>query len=61
MGGLTKPLMINGKNLDELNFSADHEASYNVLHSGTKITTMTGHICLQAEFRKKGIPKINGK
>jgi len=53
MGGLTKPLIINGLNLDELNFSVDSEASYNVLHSGAKITTMTGHICLQAEFRKK--------
>ncbi|WP_338471726.1 nucleoside hydrolase [Niallia sp. XMNu-256] len=52
MGGLTKPLIINGKNLDELNFSVDHEASYNVLHSGATITTMTGHICLQAEFGK---------
>jgi purine nucleosidase len=58
MGGLTKPLIINGKKLDELNFSVDHEASYNVLHSGAKITTMTGHICLQAEFRKNEYERL---
>ena len=58
MGGLTEPLMINGKKLDELNFSVDSEASYNVLHSGAKITTMTGHICLQAEFRKKEYQRL---
>ena len=58
MGGLTKPLIINGKNLDELNFSVDSEACYNVLHSGAKITTMTGHICLQAEFRKKEYERL---
>lgn len=58
MGGLIKPLIIKGKNLDELNFSVDHEASYNVLHSGAKITTMTGHICLQAEFRKNEYERL---
>ncbi|MBB6445606.1 nucleoside hydrolase [Bacillus benzoevorans] len=58
MGGLTKPLIINGRNLDELNFSVDSEASCNVLHSGAKITTMTGHICLQAEFRRKEYERL---
>ena len=58
MGGLTEPLMINGKKLDELNFSVDSQACYNVLHSGAKITTLTGHICLQAEFRKKEYQRL---
>lgn len=58
MGGLTKPLIINGKNLNELNFSVDNEASHNVLHSGAKVTTMTGHICLQAEFKKEEYERL---
>lgn len=53
MGGVTEPLIINGKTLNELNFSVDSEASHNVLHSSAKVTTMTGHICLQAEFKKE--------
>ncbi len=50
MGGITEPLIINGKNLDELNFSCDPEASFKVLSSDTKVTVLTGHICLQAIF-----------
>ncbi|SDK75342.1 nucleoside hydrolase [Natronincola ferrireducens] len=50
MGGITEPLVINGKNLDELNFASDPEASYHVLSSGAKVTVLTGHICLQAFF-----------
>lgn len=50
MGGITKPLIINGKNLDELNFSCDPEGSYKVLSSNIKVTVLTGHICLQALF-----------
>lgn len=50
MGGITKPLIINGKNLDELNFSCDSKASYEVLSSGAMVTVLTGHICLQALF-----------
>lgn len=58
MGGLTKPLVINGKILNELNFSVDNEASHNVIHSGAKVTTMTGHICLQAEFKKEEYERL---
>lgn len=58
MGGLTEPLIINGKNLNELNFSVDNEASHNVIHSGARITTMTGHICLQAEFKKQEYERL---
>ncbi|WP_333656942.1 nucleoside hydrolase [Tissierella praeacuta] len=58
MGGLTQPLIINGKKLNELNFSVDNEASYNVLYSGAKVTTMTGHICLQAEFKKEEYKRL---
>ncbi|MDK2800499.1 MAG: hypothetical protein PWQ70_2118 [Clostridiales bacterium] len=50
MGGITQPLVINNKNLNELNFSCDPEASYHVLSANTKVTVLTGHICLQAFF-----------
>ncbi len=50
--------IINGKKLNELNFSVDNEASYNVLYSGAKVTTMTGHICLQAEFKKEEYKRL---
>ncbi len=58
MGGITEPLIINGKVLDELNFSSDNEASFNVLSSKCNITTMTGHICLQAEFKKEEYERL---
>lgn len=58
MGGITKPLIINGKNLDELNFSCDPEATYKVLSSGCDVTVLTGHICLQAFFGEKEFEKL---
>ncbi|QUH24601.1 nucleoside hydrolase [Serpentinicella alkaliphila] len=58
MGGITEPLIINGKNLDELNFSCDAYAAYKVLTSGAKITVITGHICLQALFGKREYKRL---
>ncbi|KXG73870.1 nucleoside hydrolase [Thermotalea metallivorans] len=58
MGGITNPLMINGKQLDELNFSCDPEATYQVLSSGAKVTVITGHICLQALFGEKEYKRL---
>lgn len=58
MGGITEPLIINGKNLNELNFSCDSEASHRVLSSNTKVTVLTGHICLQALFGEKEYKRL---
>lgn len=58
MGGIHKPLVINNKNLDELNFSCDPEATHQVLKSGAKITVLTGHICLQALFGHEEYTKL---
>ncbi|KNF07262.1 inosine-uridine nucleoside N-ribohydrolase [Gottschalkia purinilytica] len=58
MGGLTRPLVINNQILDELNFSCDPEATYNVLSSNCKTTVLTGHICLQAFFGKKEYDRL---
>ncbi|WP_251860454.1 nucleoside hydrolase [Clostridium sp. Marseille-Q2269] len=53
MGGITKPLMISGVQVKELNLSCDYEASYSVLTSGADITILDGHVTLQALFREK--------
>ncbi|MBE6077672.1 nucleoside hydrolase [Clostridium sporogenes] len=53
MGGITKPLLISGVEVRELNLSCDYEASYSVLTSGADITILDGHVTLQALFREK--------
>ena len=53
MGGITKPLIIMGKKLSELNFSCNSIASFNVLAKGNSITIATGNACLGAMFSKE--------
>ena len=48
MGGITDPLCVGGKRIDELNLSSDPEASFQVLVSGAEITVITGNLCLEA-------------
>lgn len=50
MGGIEEPLMINGKIMNELNFSCDPEATHKVLTSGADVSIITGHLCLEAVF-----------
>lgn len=50
MGGIEKPLLVNGKPMNELNFASDSEAIQTVLKHGKNITIITGHICLKAVF-----------
>lgn len=54
MGGLTEPLLINGKILNELNFSCDPEAAFYVLTKGRNIQIATGNNCLDAFFSREG-------
>ncbi|SHH65673.1 Inosine-uridine preferring nucleoside hydrolase [Sporobacter termitidis DSM 10068] len=49
MGGITEELTINGRILDELNFSCDPAAADCVLRSG-KASSITGNNCLKAYF-----------
>jgi purine nucleosidase len=53
MGGVTYPLIIGGKQLDELNFSCNSAASFHVLSQGKTIKIATGNNCLDALFSKK--------
>lgn len=61
MGGITEPLIINGKVLNELNFSCDYEASFNVLTYGKNIKIATGNNCLAALFTKASFDKLNSE
>lgn len=61
MGGVTEPLMINGVNLNELNFSCDPLASYKVINSNCNVSILTGHICLQAFFGEEELTKLRSK
>ena len=53
MGGVTEPLIIMVKKLDELNFSCNSTAAYNVLTRGKRIKIATGNVCLGAMFTKE--------
>jgi len=51
MGGMLEPMRIGWRDIDELNLSADPEASWAVLHNaGCPVTVMNAHVCLKAIF-----------
>ena len=50
MGGITKPLIVDGQIINELNFSCDAEATYNVINSNAKISILNGHTTMEALF-----------
>ena len=58
MGGVTAPLIIAGKQLDELNFSCNSTASFHVLSQGKSISIATGNICLDALFSKERFDRL---
>ena len=59
MGGVTEPLIIRGKQLNELNFSCNSTASFHVLTMGKSIRVATGNICLSALFSKKRFDRLS--
>lgn len=58
MGGVTEPLIINNKILNELNFSCNHKAALNVLEHGKSIIIATGNTCLDGFFTQKRFNKL---
>jgi inosine-uridine nucleoside N-ribohydrolase len=58
MGGITEPLMIGGKVMDELNFSSDPEATYYLLNCPVKKTIMSAQICLDAFFDQQKMHEV---
>ena len=53
MGGITRSLVINGRIMNELNFSCDAEASTMVLGAPCPVVDATAHACLPAVFTKQ--------
>lgn len=50
MGGITEPLMIGGKQMHELNFASDPEATQYLLNCPVKKTIASAQLCLDAFF-----------
>ncbi len=58
MGGITEPLVINKKILNELNFSCNYKAALNVLEYGKNIIIATGNTCLDGFFTRERFNKL---
>ncbi len=61
MGGLVEPLIINGRQLDELNFSCDPLATECVLRNGRNVSVITGNACLDAFFSEESFDERLGR
>lgn len=58
MGGITEPLNINGKIMDELNFSVDYKATSKVLSAIKRPIVITGNNCLKFGLKVEEINKF---
>lgn len=58
MGGVTKPLTINGTSINEPNFSCDYEAAYNVLFSEAKVTVINGNVGSSSLFTSEELKEL---
>ena len=61
MGGITESLAINGRIMDELNFSCDPAATLAVLSAPCPVTDATAHACLPAFFRREDFAENFGE
>lgn len=61
MGGITEPLLVNGKKMDELNFSSDPRAAEVVLTKGHNVSVITGNHCTDAYFNRKDYQRLCGE
>ena len=50
MGGITEPLIINGKVMNELNLSIAHNSSFEVLSNVKNPVILTGNTCLDSKL-----------
>lgn len=58
MGGITEPLVINNKVMNELNMTVDNESSYITLKNSIKPTVLTGNACLNSKLYISEITEI---
>lgn len=61
MGGVSEPLNINGKIMDELNLSIDYKSTVKVLSTFNKPFIITGNNCLDFGLKPKEIFEILGE
>lgn len=52
MGGITRPLVFEKKQMNELNFSCDSKATHTVLTKGKNVSVITGNNCLKVLFTR---------
>ena len=50
MGGITEPLIINGKVMNELNLSVSHNSSFEALSNVKNPVILTGNTCLESKL-----------
>ena len=60
MGGVTESLVINGRIMNELNFSCDARAAYEVLGAHCPVSVATSQNCLPAYFLKEHFAEAFG-
>ena len=58
MGGVWSPLLLNGKSIDELDFSVDPDAVYAVFQVPMQKVVITGNLCLEAFFGEDRLRKL---
>ena len=59
MGGYLHPIKVGRRDVNELNLSADPEASFEVLQGPCPVTLMNAQICLQAPFRWRDYRRLD--
>jgi len=57
MGGYLEPVILGHRDLEELNLSANPEASLSVLYAPCDVTLFPAQVCLEAPYRFKNILK----
>ena len=57
MGGITEPLIVGSRPMDELNLSVDARATLEVLNKTKKATILTGNNCLATIFSRSEFEK----
>lgn len=58
MGGITEPLIMGGKVMDELNFSSDPEAMHYLINCPVNKTIISAQLCLDAFFDEQKMDEI---
>lgn len=61
MGGIVEPLIINNREVRELNLASNSEAAYNVLSSNANISILNGHTTANAVFGLEEIERLRAR